>query len=112
MASENEPAESMIIGSLAALGISGPSALHAAVAASVTKVNCHANGQPYDQPDPCGKREIRHEVTRDQNSQNRHERNHGSSEGALKIGVSTADDPHARTDNHERQQSSNVDHIA
>src|SRR5882724_2137408 len=86
--------------------------LHPAVAAPVTEINSHADDQPDDQADPCSKWKIRHQVARNQDSQNRHQRHHGSSEGTLKIRIATADDPHARTNYHESQQSSYIDHIA
>src|SRR5882724_3148482 len=86
--------------------------LHPAVAASVTEINSHADDQPDDQADPCSKWKIRHQVTGNQDSQNRHQRHHGSSEWTLEARIATADDPHARTDDHERQQGSDVDHIA
>src|SRR5438270_3002873 len=46
--------KSMAAGILALLGISNSSALHSAVAASITKVNGHADDQPYNKTNPCG----------------------------------------------------------
>src|ERR1043166_10075025 len=91
---------------------SNSSALHATVAASITKVNGHADHQPYDQAHPRFPWKVRHEVAGDHNSQDRHKRNHGGLEGTLKIGIAAADDPYARADDHERQQRSDVDHVA
>src|SRR5215831_969319 len=88
------------------------SALDAAVAASITEVNGHADHQPYDQAHPCFPWKVRHEIAGDHNSQDRHKRNHGSLEGTLKIGIPAADDPHARANDHECQQRSDVDHVA
>src|SRR5207302_3634847 len=101
-----------------ATGISRPardlysSALHAAVVASVTKVNGHADHQPDDQTHPCFPGKIRHEVAGDQNSHNRHKWHHWSPERALKVGIAAADNPYARADDHESQKRSDIDHVA
>src|ERR1700704_4193913 len=88
------------------------SALHATILASIAEINCHADHQPYHQAHPCLPRKIRHQVTGNQNPENRHKRDHGRPEWTLKVRVATADDPYAGTNDHKGQQSSNIDHIA
>src|ERR1043166_4692114 len=111
MASKNRALkESVVKEFLRYAVISKSSALHPAVAASVAKINEHANDQPHDQANPCLPGQVVHQVARNNHAHDRHKRHPRRPEWTLQVRIATADNPDTGTDDDKRKQRADVHH--
>src|SRR5215467_3121128 len=88
------------------------SPLHAAVYASVAKIDEHANDQPTDQAEPGNQRQVGHPPEGKHYAENGHHRNPRRSEWARQVGIATAEHPHTATHDRECQQRADIHHVA
>src|SRR6202167_166715 len=86
--------------------------LHAAVIASVAEVNEHNDGKPDNQAQPGAEGQTHHHQASHQDSHDWHEWNPWGFEGTSQFWTAHAQDPHAGTDDHKRQQRADAHQFA
>ena len=79
--------------------------------ASIGEIQNHAYDQPDRESNPGKPREADHHGQRDQNAHDWHKGHPRRFEGPLKLGITTANQPYARADDHECQQRADADHL-
>src|SRR5665213_2749 len=78
------------------------------VALSVREVDHQSDHEPHDEPVPGFPRQTSHDVTADQDAQNRHERHERRAERPLDIRVHVPEYYYASANDHERKQRTDV----
>ena len=77
----------------------------------IAEIDDQPKQQPADHHFPGNRRQLRHQVNRGDDAQDRNQRNEGRLEGPLQVWMPHSQYPYARTDNREGQQRADVDQV-
>src|SRR5215472_5195542 len=83
-----------------------------AVVTAVTEVYHEPDHQPHDQPEPRVEPEREHETETRERAKNRDEGDKRRLEWSLEVGTRLPEHPHAKADQHEGEQGTDVDELA